>query len=165
MSEQDEDDFTPDADVPMTVEQMAEDFGMMASARATIDALKSENAALRKQIEGHCERIAAASEVIARNAERNALARLEAWQREEPDYCAYEVRQYRVKLVADLRVGVEAYRCPSEASDYGGRRTDPAHVVVAGTDDKPATLAECILAALARWEQLYGAAVELKGGA
>ena len=95
-------------------------------------------------------------------AERNALARLEAWQRGGVDRTvSLEVEDgvWRVELL-DYSAGhrrVIVYGAPVT----GGR----GHVTGIGTDDKPATLAECILAALARWEQLYGAAVELKGGA
>lgn len=50
----------------------------LRQAREEIDRLRGENAALRQQVAGHCERIAAASEIIARNAERSPTDRLEA---------------------------------------------------------------------------------------
>lgn len=48
-----------------------------------------------------------------------------------------------------------AYRCPSEARDD---QADPRRSVAAGTDEKPASLGEIILAAIDLWERLYGTA-------
>lgn len=125
-------------------------------ARQQMDARDAEIARLQRQVEGHCERIAAASEVIARNAERSPTARLEAWRLVFPDERSYELLPYKVTLAGAFgHFGATAFRCPSERNDYGGR-LDPAHVAVAGTDEQPATIDQCIHAALDLWERLYG---------
>lgn len=86
----------------------------------------------------------------------DTLARLEAWRAIDLDERSYEVLPYKVLLAGMLGYhGVTAFRCPSERNDYG-ERLDPAHVTVAGTDEQPATIAQCIHAALDLWERLYG---------
>ena len=125
----------------------------IAELQAEITKLETECASLRKLHEARCERLAAASEVIGRNAEKNALARLEAWVAEDR-----EIRHY-VMVPGSVQIGsenhsVHGYSCPSAARYHNTRF--PELMVVVGTDDAPASVATCILAALAKMESLYG---------
>lgn len=88
-------------------------------------------------------------------AEPTPLARLEAWANRHdawPKLCLFWVQlEHPNRTPPD----VVAYRCPSEERDYHAKEMGTA-TVAAGTDEQPATLDEMILAALAKWEELYG---------
>lgn len=117
------------------------------------ESLRAEIAKLQGIINGLAQRVADQSELLVRRAEKDALERLEAWQAQETDYRAYDIRQDRVLLTGNPSQWVYAYRCKR---DYGNFTEYPTHVVIVGTDDQPATLDECIDAALMRWQELYG---------
>lgn len=144
--------------------------GILRSSVAAdeIDRLLADNAALRKQVEAHAAHIARASEVIAARAERDALARLEAWQK--PTRNHYRIYPTHLELMAWSGGVVAAFSCPMQYATHGprkdsfgtGRVAADAQCVTVGTDEKPATASEVILAALELWERLYG---EQKGGA
>lgn len=151
----------------LTYAQIAIKYNMavaFAAAERDVAERDAEIARLRKQIEGHVERIAAASEVIAKNAERSPLARLEAWRKDGPermyDASVINAEGYAVaNLTQRLPEGrgvrlVQAFDRPiSDKLDCID--SENYHLFYAGTDDKPATLAECILAALDQWERLH----------
>lgn len=138
------------------------DLPMFSSACATIAALcrrliaaEAEVARLRQQVEGHCERIAAASEVIARNAERSPLARLEAWQAADAErwLTINSDGVWWVELCDAEDRRVEAFGCHDEEPEMPNRLSRGTTYV--GTSERLATLAECIDAALTLWERLY----------
>lgn len=121
--------------------------------RTTTLEVPAEVVRLRERITAHCERIAAASEVIAKNAERSPLARLEAWLAVDSTRRVYNLSAPRVQLTEYV-----SGREPREVTvwSYPVSPNYACWVVGIGTPDKPATLADCIDAALALWHELYG---------
>lgn len=129
---------------------------------AELQQARAEVARLQQQVAAHCERIAAASDVIAKNAERSPLARLEAWQNQFPESRVTWARTGRCLVlslhdkathdVPGRRWVMAIDRRPPTIPDM--REDDP--VVFVGTSEQPATLGECIDAALALWERMHG---------
>lgn len=111
---------------------------------------------LKQQIEGHCERIVAASEVIARNAERSVWTRLEAWRN------AGERRCVTIEAITGgwfcflEQYGQSKDRNVTAYSTKPGRGTYSHNTVHVGTDEQPASLKACVAAALDRWQELHG---------
>ena len=132
---------------------------------AEVDRLKAENATLRALHEARCERVAAAHEVIAARAERDALARLEAWEKEDETHWKREVQVsfvgcWRVRLSATDHGGYFSVEAMDRQNGREPLVNDRYHEIHVGTDDKPATLTETVLAALDLWQQRYGEQAE-----
>lgn len=140
----------------------------LARVLAAADMLDVDNYNLRQQVQGHCDRIAAQAALLARTAEKDALARLEAWQ--EPTVNYYRIYPGRLELMAWAGGAVAAFSCPLQFAAHGprkdsfgtGRVGEDSQCVTVGTDEAPASLSACILAALELWQKVYG---EQNGGA
>jgi hypothetical protein len=117
-------------------------------------ALLDELARVRQMHAARCERVAAASEVLAKVAERDALGRLEAWEQAGVQKRVFDLSPWHAMLWDTDDCQAFAYASPRDREaiclDEG------ANVVIVGTDDKPATLGEMILAALDLWRTLHG---------
>lgn len=105
---------------------------------------------LRQMHEGACERIAAASAVIARNAERSPLARLEAWiaagHRLRKPFIDFEPFGWVIELHATGNAPVLVYGWPGDGDEPNERHLHDG-----------ADLGECLTAALDLWGQVRGA--------
>lgn len=119
-----------------------------------------EIARLQKIIEGMAGRIAAAHDVIAKKAERRPKTPtqlLVEWLGASRGTRTIDIDQDSVTLVDDQEVGktlrLFVYEQPARLVGWGPE-------FAAGTYDKPASLDEMILFALAKWRELYGG----KGG-
>ncbi len=104
-----------------------------------------------------------ASEVGEHGAEKDALARLEAWHKAHLSH-HYIIRPGMVHLMGwTSGSGVAAFTSSTHhllhgpSSDFSGLGRVPrdTECVTVGTDDKPATLSDCILAALELFARLY----------
>ena len=129
---------------------------LIVEARNALPALIAEIRKLRAQVVSHCERIAAASEVIGRNAERSPLARLQLWLDRNPLYRrpTIELTIYNGWHVRLTQYG--GYEPMPMCQAYGHSYQPERYTVCVGTDAKPATLGACILAALELWDELQG---------
>lgn len=119
--------------------------------------LTLENDTLRKLNTGHCDRIAAQSDLLSRAAARSESGRLDAWQRAAPG------RVYRIqsgesgRLFVLMRDGVS--RCVIAVADDESALTTAERqaygecLVCCGKD---ASLGKCIMVALGEWERKYG---------
>ena len=121
---------------------------------AEVDRLNAEVAALRSQVRGHCDRIAAQAALLSRNAERDALGRLEAWEQASVQKRVFNLSPWHALLWDTDDCQAYAYASPRDREDIC--LDEGVSVVIVGTDDKPATLAETIVAALDLWQKRYG---------
>lgn len=99
------------------------------------------------ELQAEVERLRAASE-------ESALARLRAWVQKREGICAAQIIAYqdceRLKLF-ELDPSTKSVFVYSKPVNLQNENT-----IGIGTEDKPASLAEMIDAALARWRELYG---------
>lgn len=107
---------------------------------------------LRRLHAGACERIAAAHDVIARNAERSPLARLEAWVAEgdgtRRPFIDFEPFGWLIELRESSTVPLMVYGWSSLGHKCG---SNEKHL------HDGADLGECLTAALDLWEELHAA--------
>lgn len=136
------------------------DLPMFADPNRTIAALcrrllatQAENERLRRQIEGHCERIAAASEVIAKNAERSPLLRLGAWLETPARRAKFASVEGQPAWLHLEQAGGTRYM---DVVVYAGCGESGLRNFYAGTAERNATPAEMLAVALTEWESLYG---------
>lgn len=133
-----------------------------------LTAAVAENERLHRELTAFADRIASQADQLAQNAARDAMKRLEAWQKAE-GWREIECRIYAeggVCIEADSGPRyeeVEAFACP-DAAKKRRRDTDRSDVVIVGTDEKPASNGECLLAAIDLWQRLHGEAAQKGGG-
>ena len=119
-----------------------------AEATRRLADAQAEVVKLQRMHEGACKRIAAAHDVIARNAERSPLSRLEAWIAAEKEWHAPHIEftpfGWFVELLLDGNPVVSVFGWPA---DFGDTVEGVRHL------HSGADLGECLAAALDLWQQ------------